>query len=177
MAATRPRTVPIDIVTTRKQTIVLNIPPSLWQPPTAAVSIGGDMFIPKSELHVTLIGSALFDEIHRQLSLRVRRRLFADARSAQWRIDRAGELRLLEHLDPRQPEVAPVRSIIELIELVGVEDFYRAFEQEIGRQLPRPPSHVTLYTLRDGEGIAVPDAGSLRRLSVRTLAREEIEPA
>ncbi len=172
-----PATVPVDIRSTKKHALVLNIPAALWAPPTRAVEIDGETFAPKDELHVTLMGSALFDEMHAQLSLRVRRRLLAEARTWQWRIDRTGELHLLEHFDPSTPGAASTRSIVETIELVGAEDFYRLHEQHSGRQLPRPPAHVTLYTLRDATGIGVPDAGTLRRLSIRTLTREELAAA
>lgn len=170
-------TVPVDIRTTKKHTLVLNIPASLWPPPTGDVQVDGLTFSPKDELHVTLMGQALFDEMHAQLSLRVRRRLLAEARTWQWRIDRTGELRLLEHHDPTQPGSPPARSIVETIDLVGAEDFYRLHEQHSGRQLPRPPPHVTLYTLGDAGGIGVPDQASLRRLTARTLAREELAAA
>lgn len=170
-------TVPVDIRTTKKHSLVLNIPASLWPPPTRGVQIDGLAFAPKSELHVTLMGHALFDEMHAQLSQRVRRRLLAEARTWQWRIDRPGELRLLEHHDPAQPGSPPARSIIEMIDLAGAEDFYRLHEQHSGRQLPRSPPHVTLYTQGDAAGIGVPDAATLRRLTARTLTREELAAA
>jgi len=175
--AKTPATVPVDIRTTKKHTLVLNIPPSLWPLPTRAVQIDGETYTPKDELHVTLLGPALFDELHAQLSLRVRRRLWAEARTWQWRIDRTGELHLLEHFDPSTPGAPSARSIVETIDLVGAEDFYRLHEQHSGRQLPRPPPHVTLYTLRDAGGIGVPDAGTLRRLTARSLTREELAAA
>lgn len=170
-------TVPVDIRTTKNHTLVLNIPAALWPPPTREVEIDGETYAPKDELHVTLLGHALFDEMHAQLSLRVRRRLWAEARTWQWRIDRTGELHLLEHFDPSTPGASSARSIVETIDLVGAEDFYRLHEQHSGRQLPRPPPHVTLYTLRDAGGIGVPDQASLRRMTVRTLTRDELAAA
>jgi len=178
MAVAKPvPTVPVDIRTTRKGTLLLDIPPALWPPPTREVQLDGESFIPKRELHVTLLGRALFDEINAQLSPRLRRRAWAEARAWQWRIDRTGEMHLLEHIDPAQPGSPPARSVIETIGLAGAEEFYRLLEQHLGRQLPRPPPHVTLYTLRDADGIGVPDAAALRRLTVRTLTREELDTA
>jgi len=175
--AKQSKTVPVDLETTRKRTLVLNIPPSLWKPPTASVVIDGETYAPKDELHVTLLGRALLEEIETQLSLRLRRRLWAEARNRQWRIDRGGDLHLLEHFDPATPGAPSARSIVEMIMLDGAEAFYQSLEHQVGRQLPRPPTHVTLYTLRDAGGIGIPDAGSLRRLTVRTLTREELASA
>ncbi len=176
-AAKKTSTVPVDLKTTRERTVVLNIPPSLWKPPTVPVAVDGEAYAPKDELHVTLLGSALLAELEQQLSLRLRRRLWAEARNRQWRIDRGGELHLLEHFDPSTPGASPARSIIEMITLEGAEAFFQSLEHHIGRQLPRPPAHVTLYTLRDAGGIGVPDAGSLRRLTVRTLTRGDLAAA
>lgn len=177
MATAHPvQTVPVELRTTRTRSLLLDIPATLWPPPSGGLEIDGGTFAPKKELHATLLGHALFAEIHNQLSLRVRRTFLAEARTWQWRIDRSGEFRLLEHRDPNRPGSPAARSVIELIALEGAERFYRLLEQHLGRQLPRPPPHVTLYTLGNASGIGVPDDGALRRLTVRTLEREEVFP-
>jgi hypothetical protein len=50
--------------------------------------------------------------------------------------------------------------------------FHAALGALLGRALPVPPPHVTLYVHGDAEGIGVPDAASLERYRVGAAWRD-----
>jgi hypothetical protein len=138
-------------------TLVLPIDPRDWPPPSAPLDIAGRTYAPKHELHVTVVGKALGAELC--------------AAIAAGRIDAAGLRRRFEgqrwRLRVRKP--APddeVESVIEPVALPAMARLHAWLGEALGRPLPVPPPHVTLFVRGDAEGIGVPDAATLARLRV-----------
>lgn len=156
-------------------TLLLRIPPTRWPPPRAPLVLDGIAFRPKDELHVTLVGRALAAELQAAQAGDARLRAAVErlragfdgslARQRQW-------LRLEKVEDGRT-----VGSLIERLELPAMAGLHRALGDLLGRALPVPPPHVTLYTAGDERGIGVPDEAALARWSVRAVAACELGAA
>lgn len=134
-----------------------------WPLPTGIRRLGTVVLQPKDELHVTLANRALVAELGRC----VRGDVLAWLQAA-WE---AGDTRVLptgkEWRLHKRPDRAPYRegswSIVEPVVLPGQEAFLRQLERRLGRQLPRPPAHVTRWVAGRTVGIGLPRAGLLRR--------------
>lgn len=159
---------------TPQRTLVWALDPAAWPPPVRAVTLDGIAFAPKRELHVTLVGKALGAQLHVAIAAgRLDEVAVYDAFAARdWRFVRhATYLRLEKVADDGGRRGA----IIELLDLPAMEGFHRRLGRLLGCTLPVPPPHVTLYTAGDPEGIGVPDAAALRRLTVRAVAAAELD--
>lgn len=159
-----------------QKTLVLPVPAEQWPPPRRPVEIDGIRFAPKPELHITLIGGRLGRELHTGVGTRPKSRAVQQAFQGQdWRFERSGRCyRLERHEFSEQGNGRRAGAIIEAVELPALAPFYRCIEELLGRQLPVPPAHVTLYTFGRPQGIGVPDPGTLRRVTVRELEPGEL---
>ena len=155
---------------TQAGTVVLPVPEASWPPPSAPVVLHGCCFSPKSELHVTIVGSALGAGLRAELeSNTLDEACLAAAFHAQtWQLERTGPCmrlrRLRESVGPEAP--ADAASLIERIGLPAMAGFHAELGRLLGCGLPVPPPHVTLYTHGDESGIGVPDEATLLTLAV-----------
>jgi hypothetical protein len=148
-------------------TLVIAIDPRAWAPPSQPVEHDGREFAPKHELHVTVVGKTLGAQARAAIAAGdldepTLRRAFTAQR---WRLRRSG---WRVHL--RKDET--VESIVEPVALPAMARFHAWLGRALGRSLPVPPPHVTLYVRGDAEGIGVPDAATLARLRAGTPWRE-----
>ena len=142
-------------------TLVIAIDPRAWPPPSRPVERDGRAFAPKHELHVTVVGKVLGASLLAAIAAgdldeAALRRGFAAQR---WRLRRSG---WRVHLR----KDAAVDAIIEPVALPAMARFHAWLGRALGRSLPVPPPHVTLYVRGEAEGIGVPDAATLARLRV-----------
>lgn len=153
---------------TAHKTVVLPIAPEQWAPPAEPVVVDGLTFLPRRELHVTLVGRGLGPSLHGEPG---RRQAVREAFSGlDWGFTRSGELLRLEKRElGGHGRGRAIGSIIERIEMPAMAEFYEALAGLLGRGLAIPPPHVTLYTSRRSQGIAVPDVATLRRLTVHAV--------
>ncbi|MDQ3205887.1 MAG: hypothetical protein M3Q40_05165 [Pseudomonadota bacterium] len=160
-----------------QKTLLLPVLAEHWPPPSRPVEIDGIRFAPKPELHITLLGGRLGRELHTGVGTRQKSRSLQHAFEAHaWRFRRTGKLlRLEKHEFAEQGIGRRAGSIIELVDLPALGAFYRCIEELLGRQLPVPPAHVTLYTFGRPQGVGVPDPGTLRRSTVRDVETGELE--
>lgn len=160
------------------QTLILPIQPGRWPPPVAPITIDGIELAPKSELHITLIGKALGRELQTTLGESFAGAVVANAfDSCNWAFERGGRHLLLRK--PLDAADAPrfAHSLIELVDLPAMAPFHEALARHLGRQLPIPPAHVTLYTAGRDSGIGVASDRQLRALTLRWLPEAEISAA
>jgi hypothetical protein len=146
--------------------LVLAIPPAAWAPPVAPVSHAGCTLAPKAELHVTVVGRALGAQLQAALAAGT---LHADdVRAAfeagPWRLRRSGWWQRLHR--PASDEGPAADAVIERVALPAMARFHRRLARSLGRALPVPPPHVTLFVAGQAEGIGVPDVATLRRWCV-----------
>lgn len=155
-----------------QHTLVLPIAQQDWPLPDTAVEIDGLVFVPKRELHITLVGKALGAELREVAAgtAGVDDAIRAAFGAPDWRWTRLRRcLRLRKRADATARE-----SIIELVELPAMAEFHQRLGVLTGRALPVPPPHVTLFTATGGPAIGVPDAASLQQLTVRPIDGSEL---
>jgi len=154
-------------------TLVLPIAPERWPPPQAAVELDGLRLAPKPELHVTLVGRALGAELRATFGEHAGA-LVAAARDAyDWHFERSGRCLLLRKPFATGGRAALTHALVELVELPAMAPFQRALGRLLGRELPVPPPHVTLYTAGRPQGIGVSSPSRLRAFTVRRVGPVE----
>jgi hypothetical protein len=143
-------------------------------PPAGPVEIDGRRFEPKAELHVTLVGSALGRELRATLGERLDAAVRPAFEALDWSYARTRLGALIEKTGRRDDgRRGPVASIIEFIELPAMPHLHRWLGELLGRELPVPPPHVTLYTHACGKGIGIPSMVKLRAWTRRRLSFDE----
>jgi hypothetical protein len=151
-------------------TLVLPIEPARWAPPDMPVTIDGLTLEPKPELHVTLIGGALGQALRASFEADwLDAALEAAFNAHDWRFARSHRQWLLRrpYLDKGRARVA--HSIIEPVEMPAMAPFHRELGRWLGRELPVPPPHVTLYVAGRKKGIGVASHARLRTFTVRDV--------
>lgn len=151
--------------------LVLPIAPDCWPPPRHGVEIDGIAFTPKPELHITVIGSRLGRELREVFAAPWLRAALAAAFDEQdWRFTRGRRHWLLRKPFLEDGRLRVAHSIIERVELPTMAPLHRELGRLLGRQLPAPPPHVTLYVAGPPEGIGVSSAARLRAFAVREVS-------
>lgn len=154
-----------------QRALILPVSRRAWVLPPGARVIDGLAFVPRPALHITLVGRDAVATVER-----ARGRVHAETLLRQafahsdWRYRRSHRYLRLRRPQPPAPDAG---SIIERLELPGLEDFYRALAAA-GITLPLPPAHVTLWTHARPQGIGVADAAALDRLCVREVQAHEL---
>ena len=156
--------------------LILPVARADWPPPTVPVTLDGITLQPKPELHVTLVGTSLGEELRRSVA---RPRLHDTVARALAIHDthplRTGVLHLLRKPFDQDGHGGVAHSVIEHVHLPAMALLHAALGRLLGRQLPVPPTHVTLYTAADDRGIGVPSPTRLRALCVRRVDPSELE--
>jgi hypothetical protein len=154
------------------ETLLLAIPPQAWRPPSRGVRADGIEFAPKTELHVTIVGRALGAQAHAAMAAdpALAAAIDATVSSFDWSWTRDRAWWLLRKRDGG----ADKASIVETVAMPAMSAFHARLGTLLGRTLPVPPPHVTLYVAGDTEGIGVPDDAAWRRYVVRAIAKDEL---
>ena len=151
---------------TKQRTLLLPIPRAAWPPPEGPVTIDGVTLRPKRELHVTLVGNAL----GRALAGTDGVREAFEALDWTWR--RTGRRSLLRA--PPKVRGAPDRhAVVEHVAMPAMGRFHAALGDLLGRPLPVPPPHVTLFVAGTPKGIGLPDPATLARREVRAFGPDD----
>lgn len=158
--------------------MLLRIPTAAWAPPSSPIRLReGIELAPKSELHITVIGSQLGTELRRSLGdAFLDDALRAAIARVDWRFERSGRWLLLRKRD-HGGEDGGMRlrhSLIELVALPAMAPLHRALGRRLGRQLPVPPPHVTLHVAGDDRGIGLASRSMLRACTLREVAPAEL---
>ena len=134
--------------------------------------LDGVDFAPKAERHVTVVGRSLGARLSGALAERrlEERELAARFEALDWSYEDTGAYVWLRKDKPE----GTAQSIVELIDMPAMAAFHFALGRLAGERLPVPPAHITRWVRGDAEGIGVPDDETLRALTVRLVAREEL---
>jgi hypothetical protein len=159
--------------------LLLQVPRSAWAPSATPVRLReGIELDPKSELHITLFGRDLGTELRRSLGdAFLDDALHAMIGQGDWRFERESRWLLLRKRDHGGDGGMRMRhSLIELVGLPAMAPLHRALGRLLGRQLPVPPPHVTLYVAGGDRGIGLASRSMLRACSLREVAAAELAP-
>lgn len=144
-------------------------------PPSRAVLIDQRRFEPKHELHITLVGKRLGAELRSTLGERLDAATRPAFEALDWTFQRRGEAALIQRRVDRSEDGAA--TVIEFVELPAMPHFHRWLGELLGRQLPVPPAHVTLYTHAKAKGIGIPTPRALKSMLRRRLDLAALRPA
>jgi len=152
-----------------KGTVIIELDPETFCIAKNIINVLGKSFIAKDEFHVTLIGTQagliLLDKI--KYNNAINKILESTFESIDWSFKQTGSLNILSRKKGRTVQ----KSIIMLLEMPGVAEFYRQLTTSglFGPETPVPPAHVTLFTHNCPLGIGVPGDKVLKQLTVKTL--------
>ena len=131
--------------------------------PGGPLTFDGITLQPKDEHHLTLANSALVAELQRAVPGDALAWLQSIWDTGDTRILRTGRPTLLHKRPDRAPHGDGSWSLVEQVIVPGQEAFLRRIERQLGRQLPRPPAHVTTHVAGRAVGIGLPRKALLRR--------------
>jgi len=132
--------------------------------------VAGEVFNPKAELHVTLLGSSTL----RDLPADTAACIAAHAARENWYVELLEQYWLLRN--PAAEQGKTTASIIQMVEVYPLQAFLAAANQRHALVLQPPPTHITLYVQGGGCGIALNDHDSWRHLRQRRLFASELPP-
>ena len=134
------------------------------------VTVLDEIFKPKQEIHVTLIGKQLGALILEKMIVdhTIEEKLKTMFDGIDWSYRPIEQGHLLERTTGKVAQ----KSIILLLEMPGVDEFYDQLRYQglIEPGVLTPPPHVTLYTRNCLRGIGIKNNDDLNRLSVKTLS-------
>lgn len=178
MSTDDPRALVAPVPRLLDERLLLRIPAAAWPPPAAPVRLReGIELAPKSELHITLVGSQLGTVLRRTLGdAFLDEALRAAIAQLDWRLERSGRWLLLRKRDHGGAGggMRLRHSLIEPVGLPAMAPLHRALGRLLGRQLPVPPPHVTLHVAGDARGIGLPAPSMLRACTLREVAAVEL---
>jgi hypothetical protein len=133
------------------------------------VTYHGKTFLPKDEVHITIFGSRLSAELAEAMNQdsSLRRRLAAAIQGTDWDYQVQDEW---YHVVDGEEE-----TIIRMVAVPPLDDFYRRVERMAGVEIPYRPTHVTLFTYNSPEGIGIASEEEFRQLVVGELSPEYLE--
>jgi hypothetical protein len=155
--------------------IIIDLPMDTVALAQNSINVFSEVFTPKDELHITIIGSSNGQLIQLKINQdtmlgELLRKTFEDF---DWSFRITGPVHLLS----RTTEEGIEKTIILLVDMPAMKDFYDQLKIfgliDIGT--PVPPPHITLYTHNCPAGIGVPNEKTLDMLSIQTLHYEEFE--
>ena len=122
---------------------------------TESIEALGRRWHRKREFHLTVMVSRLLDPPEERPD--VWDRVVKVASGRQLGPVRAGEeFRRVSH-----PDRADLETLIVMVDCPGLEQLVRDLSDALGRRLPVPPAHVTLYSSDPAQGIGIADEQEL----------------
>lgn len=152
-----------------KGTVIIELEAEIFCIAKNTINVLGKSFIAKDEFHVTLIGTQagliILDKI--KYNKAINKLLEKTFESIDWSFKQTGSVNILSRKKGRTVQ----KSIIMLLEMPGVAEFYRQLRTSglFGPETPVPPAHVTLFTHNCPLGIGVSGDEVLKQLTVKTL--------
>jgi hypothetical protein len=175
-----------DVGFTEIRTLIMPLQRDVFGLSQEKIQFRGHIFDPKDEVHITVVGRALGQELEEALEANPRliTRLKKEVEEAAWRRDgwsyrKRDELYHVSQDKQRsnaqgEVEVIHAESIILMIEAPGIEEFYEKLGQMLEKDLKVPPVHVTLYTYGDPFGIALPTQAAFEEFVTRRVYPGEL---
>lgn len=143
-----------------------------------AVRYLGQVFQPKSELHITIVSQDAehilkYLNDHPQDSGNLQDLIL----STDWSFRKQEQF---YHV-VESPEIAteagiPVETIIQMVELPMLQAFLKDLSKLVGRGFELPPTHVTLYTRGTEKGISLPNQIVFKELVKASMRPRELWP-
>jgi hypothetical protein len=130
----------------------------------------GRPFEPKDEVHITILSGEAAETVrqhledHPQQEEHVRQLI----EQANW------ETRIMDSFYHVREE-PDAETIIQMVEIPELGWFFKRLSELVGRELERPPTHVTLYLRNTEKGIGIPTRAELERLDQRQVQLSDLK--
>jgi hypothetical protein len=134
------------------------------------VNYQGRKFEAKDELHITVLSRDAAEQVQAYMEQepengsRIRR--LVD--ETDWSFRKQERYYHVQE-DPQ------VETIIQMVDVQGLESFFRQVSEWVGRELEPPPPHVTLYMRGTEKGIGLPTHEEFERLARAEIRMDELE--
>jgi hypothetical protein len=146
-----------------------------------SVEFRGRQFEPKEEVHITIIGRALGQQVKKAIeeNASVESQAKQAIAETDWtyeikdRMYHVSKDKRIENPDGGS-KVIHAESIIVIAEVAGIRDFYEKLSRIIQTNLEVPPTHVTLYTYGDPDGIGLDNHADFERFVTRKVLPGEL---
>ena len=149
--------------------------------PDGNVEYLGKVFKPKGELHITIVGQDLGCQLQEVIKRNpaIGSRIERAIEETDWSYQKKDKMYHVSKDKKRVDSegnsgVVYVESIILMMEVLGIERFYRKLSEIIGEELEAPPTHVTLYTHGDPFGIGLPNQETFKEHATRAISPNEL---
>ena len=147
--------------------LLVPLPPDIFSMPgCGSLELDGQHFIPKPELHITLLNRVLGTTLRNALGLETVRRYFE---VQDWTIARTGEGQLLHKIKRDGTQPLACGSIIERLDVPALASFRSDLAHAAQMEVPALLPHVTLYAAGDPAGIGLPNLAALQAAHVAYL--------
>lgn len=125
----------------------------------------------KDELHITILSREAAEQTANYISRdpQGNPRVQELINQAQW------GFRMLDRFYHVREEQA--ETVIQIVEMPGLQDFFRKLSELIGQRISIPPVHVTLYMAGTEKGIGLPDQQVFEDLVQGQVDLAELERA
>jgi hypothetical protein len=145
---------------------------SYGMPYLGAVQYRGKTFEPKPELHITLISREAAERVQQYLAQHppAEEQIRKLIEQADWSYQKWEEY---FHV----AESPDAETIIQMVDMPRLSDFFAGLENIIGAALELPPTHVTLYTYHTEKGIGLPTQAVFRELVQGPVRLQDLRPA
>lgn len=148
---------------------VVDVDPEMYGYTARAVRYNGKTFQPKDELHITILSNGTAEALKEHLDGHP-----GDFDLVQGHINHTGWVFKKEARYYHVVEDPGMETIIQMVEVQALDAFLESLAHIIGRELPKPPTHVTLYTMGVERGIALPDQETFDRLVQEEVSAGDI---
>jgi hypothetical protein len=128
------------------------------------VEYAGSTFEPKNELHITILSKDAAEAVsqHLQAHPQDRDQVVRLIDDTQWDFKKTGELYYIK-------EAEDVETIIEMVDMPVLDDFFQKLAGIVKEELEVPPAHVTLYMRGTDKGIGLATQEEFDRLVVEEV--------
>jgi hypothetical protein len=139
-------------------------------------------FRPKDEVHITIVGKALAKEIS-ELAKRkpeIRSKIQKVIDETDWSYKKINKFYHVSKDKEKEdeegkPRIVHAESIIQMVEVPQIGEFFEKLESILGHEIEIPPTHVTLYTVGDHRGIGIPDRTAFTRYVEREVRQDKLQ--
>lgn len=146
------------------------------------IEFGGKTMVLKPEFHVTLVGFAAkldkrFKDAAAARGEKVSNSLAAERVAAALKTAAEGlQFKVQMGTETRHAVKGEAETIIRMCDVEGMSEYFSRVAAALGLpegSIEAPPTHVTVYTLENGQGIGIPNQEQLQALTT-VLSEEEL---
>jgi len=140
------------------------------------------VFEPKEEVHITIIGKSLGRQLKEAgeedplIGSQIRQAIA----ETDWSYKVTDKMyHVSKDKQKRGPQgdlqFVHAESIILMVDVVGIQNFYEKLDRIIQMELEAPPTHITLYTYGDPVGIGLASQAEFREFVTREVLPDELK--